>query len=111
MRKPAPPTLLFLCITLLCLTAFAEKPPNILLILTDDHSRSHLSAQMDPRLPGSKPDYLEAPNMNRIMNEGMRFTSGYSPAPLFTPTRRSILCRKTADRSNGIAPGALTSFY
>ncbi|MEM7603563.1 MAG: sulfatase-like hydrolase/transferase, partial [Verrucomicrobiota bacterium] len=31
--------------------------------------------------------------------EGMRFTSGYSPAPLCTPTRRSILCGTSAARS------------
>ena len=76
-----------------------ERSPNILLILTDDHGWSQLSARMDPRLPASKSKYLETPNMNRIMNEGMRFTSGYSPAPLCTPTRRSILCGTTAARS------------
>ncbi len=80
-------------------TVYAETAPNILLILTDDHGWSQLSAQMDPRLSESRSDYLETPNMNRIMNEGMRFTSGYSPAPLCTPTRRSILCGTTAARS------------
>lgn len=86
-------------LTLFCASVFAEKPPNILLILTDDHGWSQLSAQMDPRLPESMSSYLETPNMNRIMNEGMRFTSGYSPAPLCTPTRRSILCGTSAARS------------
>ncbi|MEM7014853.1 MAG: sulfatase-like hydrolase/transferase [Verrucomicrobiota bacterium] len=82
-----------------CGAVFAEKSPNILLILTDDHGWSQLSDQMDPRLPESKSNYLETPNINRIMNEGMRFTSGYSPAPLCTPTRRSILCGTSAARS------------
>lgn len=80
-------------------SAFAGKAPNILLILTDDQGWSQLSAPMDPRLPESMSEYLETPNMNRIMVEGMRFTSGYSPAPLCTPTRRSILCGTTAARS------------
>ena len=88
-------------------SVFAAKPqsdgtarsPNILLILTDDHGWSQLSDRMDPRLATSMSKYLETPNMNRIMNEGMRFASGYSPAPLCTPTRRSILCGTSAARS------------
>ena len=68
------------------------KPPNIVLILTDDHGWSQMSQVVDPRVPASASNYLETPNMNRLAAEGMRFTSGYSPAPLCTPTRRSILC-------------------
>jgi arylsulfatase A-like enzyme len=66
--------------------------PNIVLILTDDHGWSQMSQVMDPRVPASCSDYLETPNMNRLASQGMRFTSGYSPAPLCTPTRRSIVC-------------------
>jgi arylsulfatase A-like enzyme len=80
-------------------SVYAEKPPNIILILTDDHGWSQLSQPMDPRVSESRSEYLETPNMNRIMNEGIRFTSGYSPAPLCTPTRRSILCGTTTARS------------
>ncbi len=94
---------LLLTLSLLFLTArsplLAADPPNIILILTDDHGWSQLSAAMDPTLPESKSTYLETPNMNRIMERGVRFTSGYSPAPLCTPTRRSILCGTTAARS------------
>jgi arylsulfatase A-like enzyme len=68
------------------------ESPNIILILTDDHGWSQRSDLMDPRIPESASHYLETPHMNRLAKEGMRFTSGYSPAPLCTPTRRSILC-------------------
>lgn len=78
-------------------TAYAS--PNIILILTDDHGWSQMSDLMDPTVAGSKSDYLETPHMARMMNEGRRFTSGYSPAPLCTPTRRSILCGTSAARS------------
>ncbi len=37
--------------------------------------------------------------MNRLMASGLRFTSGYSPAPLCTSTRRAIQCGTTAARS------------
>ena len=79
--------------------AGGSSAPNIILILTDDHGWSQRSGLMDPLVPGSKSDYLETPNMDRIAREGMRFTSGYAPAPLCTPTRRSILCGTSAPRS------------
>ena len=78
--------------------AFADSP-NIILILTDDQGWSQVSTPMDPRVPQSRSTYLETPNMSRLAREGMRFTSGYSPAPLCTPTRRSILCGTSAARS------------
>ena len=76
----------------------AVASPNIVLILTDDHGWSQTSHVTDPRVPASVSRYLETPNMNRLAKEGMRFTSGYSPAPLCTPTRRSILCGASTAR-------------
>ncbi len=64
------------------LAKFAVASPNIVLILTDDHGWSQTSQVTDPRVPASISRYLETPNMNRLAKEGMRFTSGYSPAPL-----------------------------
>jgi len=74
-------------------------PPNILLILTDDQGWSQVSQALHPGVPQARSQYLNTPNMDRLGRDGMRFTSGYSPAPLCTPTRRSILCGTTAARS------------
>lgn len=82
-----------------CLAANAKTPPNFLLILTDDQGWSQLSAKMHPGVEDSYSSYLHTPNMNRVGDNGMRFTSGYSPAPLCTPKRRSILCGTSAARS------------
>ena len=83
-----------------CRIAGAEAaPPNIILILTDDQGWSQVSQAMDPRVAESRSTYLETPSMSRLAREGIRFTSGYSPAPLCTPTRRSILCGTSAARS------------
>src|SRR5687767_14912626 len=82
----------------------STKSPNIILIVSDDQGWSQLSVAMDPRIPNSKSDYLETPNIARFAQEGMRFTSGYSPAPLCTPTRRSILNGTSAARSGGEFP-------
>lgn len=73
--------------------------PNIILILTDDQGWSQRSGLMDPENPKTGSSYLHTPAMDRIADEGMRFTGGYSPAPLCTPTRRSILCGTSAARS------------
>jgi arylsulfatase A len=91
------------CSLFSCAHGFAvqveKAPPNIILILTDDQGWSQNSGLMDPLVPAATSAYLSTPNMNRIAQQGMRFTSGYSPAPLCTPTRRSILCGTTAPRS------------
>ena len=89
-----------LLITLFGFTAALQADsPNIILILTDDQGWSQRSGLMDPDNPQTGSSYLHTPAMDRIAKEGMRFTSGYSPAPLCTPTRRSILCGTSAARS------------
>ena len=80
-------------------TAVQADSPNIILILTDDQGWSQRSGLMDPENPETGSSYLHTPAMDRIAAEGMRFTGGYSPAPLCTPTRRSILCGTSAARS------------
>ena len=90
----------FLWATLFGFTAvLLADSPNIILILTDDQGWSQRSGLMDPENPESGSSYLHTPAMDRIAEEGMRFTGGYSPAPLCTPTRRSILCGTSAARS------------
>ncbi len=79
--------------------ATADRAPNFLLILSDDHGWSQLSETMDPRVPEARSSYLETPAIARLMKEGVRFTSGYAPAPLCTPTRRAILGGTSAARS------------
>ncbi|MBM3334098.1 sulfatase-like hydrolase/transferase, partial [Candidatus Sumerlaeota bacterium] len=72
------------------------RKPNFIFILTDDQGWPMMSERMHPDIPESAIADLHTPAMNRLAREGMRFTSGYSPAPLCTPTRRSV--------QNGMAP-------
>jgi arylsulfatase A-like enzyme len=76
----------------------ATGPPNFILILTDDQSWVGSSALMDPENPETKSDYFQTPNIERLMDMGMRFTQGYAPAPLCCPTRRSIQVGQTPAR-------------
>jgi arylsulfatase A-like enzyme len=68
----------------------AVKHPNFVFILTDDQGWTCVSEAMDDRYPQSKSDYYETPNIDKLGDEGMRFTNGYAPDGLCTPSRRSI---------------------
>ena len=41
---------------------------------------------MDKRFPNAKSDYYETPNMNKILNRGIRFSNGYASSPVCSPT-------------------------
>lgn len=75
--------------------------PNFILILTDDQAWNGSAAMMDPEYEHSKSDYYETPSIERLAGAGMRFTDGYSPAPICTPTRRSIQYGMTPARQKG----------
>lgn len=79
------------------------SPPNIILILSDDIGYGDLSCYGATK--------VRTPNIDELAAEGLRFTSGYAPASVCTPTRFSILTGEYAWRSragravlNGDAP-------
>lgn len=82
-------------------SAPAQRPPNIVFILADDQGWADLSAPVDPAVPEAGSTYFHTPNLDRLGGEGMRFPSGYSSAPLCTPTRRSIQFGMTPARQRG----------
>lgn len=57
----------------------ASTRPHILFILADDMGWGDLSCY-------GRPDY-QTPNLDRLAQQGMRFTNAYSAAPVCTPTR------------------------
>ncbi|MEM9158120.1 MAG: sulfatase [Verrucomicrobiota bacterium] len=76
----------------------AAQSPNFILILTDDHGWTSTSTPMDAKEPLSQSDYHETPNLDRLARSGMRFSQGYSPGAICTPTRRSVLFGQTPIR-------------
>lgn len=63
-------------------TVEARKPPNVVFILADDVGFGDL---------GSYGGKVPTPNIDRLAEEGMRFTDAHSPAALCAPSRFSLL--------------------
>ena len=67
------------------------KPMNILYIMTDDHSFQTISAY-DKR-------YIQTPNIDRIANEGVRFTNSFVANSISGPSRACMLTGKHSHRT------------
>lgn len=67
-----------------------DPHPNFVFILVDDMGWTSLSSSMDDRRTDAQSTYYETPHLDWIGNHGIRFTNGYAPAALCTPSRRSI---------------------
>lgn len=67
--------------------------PNIVIIMADDMGYG------DPQCynPGSK---IPTPNMDKLSEQGVRFTDAHSPASVCTPSRYALLTGRYAWRSN-----------
>jgi arylsulfatase A-like enzyme len=68
------------------LAAERRRPPNIVFILADDLGWTDLGCF------GSS--FYQTPNIDRLAQQGMRFTSAYAACPVCSPTRASILTGK-----------------
>ncbi len=70
--------------------ATETRPPNILVILSDDHSKPHLGCY-------SNPD-IRTPNLDRFAAQGMRFDRAYVACPQCVPSRAAILTGRSPVR-------------
>ncbi len=75
------PTVAFLLTSLSC-SAFAQQPPNILFILTDQHHANMLSSAGNP--------YLKTRALDAMAKSGIRFTNAYVTNPVCVPSRISM---------------------
>lgn len=84
-------------------TVHAEKKPNILFILTDQHFADAMS-----HILGDK--HIKTPNLDKLANNSVRFTKAYACNPLCIPARNSIFTgyypfeTKIQNNSNKQAP-------
>lgn len=70
------------------MTSSAADQPNILLILTDDHSVPQLGCYGNPD--------VKTPNFDRFAAEGMRFNKFFTVAPQCVPSRAGYLTGRSA---------------
>jgi arylsulfatase A-like enzyme len=68
-----------------------DNHPNLLVIVTDDQGYGDLSSQ-----PHNRP--IETPNIDRIAENGIRMTDGYSTAPICSPSRMAMLTGRYPQR-------------
>lgn len=61
----------------------ADSPPNILFIMIDDLGWMDLACQGN--------SLVETPHLDRLAQQGMRFTDAYAAAPVCSPTRAAVL--------------------
>lgn len=69
-----------------CFAAFAaaaERPPNLVFILTDNQGAWTLGCYGNPD--------IRTPNIDRLASEGIRFTRALSSNPVCSPTRATFL--------------------
>ena len=81
---------LSLLLVSLSTTVCTAAPPNIVVIIADD------LGWMDLGFQGST--IYETPNLDRLAEQGMRFTDAYASCPVCSPTRASYLTGKTPAR-------------
>ena len=67
----------------MALPASAGERPNVLLVLSDDHSAAHVGCYGNPD--------IKTPNLDRFAAEGMRFDRAYVTCPQCVPSRASIM--------------------
>lgn len=67
-----------------------ERPPNVLMIMIDDLGWTDLHIQGN--------DLLETPVIDRLAQEGMRFTDNYAAAPVCSPTRAAVITGQSPAR-------------
>ncbi|MCB0666213.1 MAG: sulfatase-like hydrolase/transferase [Saprospiraceae bacterium] len=86
--------LLSLCMFVLaCLvsSAQAQKPPNVIVILSDDQGSIDMGAY-------GVQDLL-TPNLDRLASSGLRFTQFYAGSAVCSPSRASLLTGKVPHRA------------
>lgn len=88
---------LFLFLFLL-LPVYGADRPNFIVMLSDDQDWTGLSVAMHPDVPNSKSDFFRTPNLERFASQGIRFSNGYAPAPVCSPTRISLQTGKSPAR-------------
>lgn len=89
-------SMLFLLSTLCC-TATGATPPNIVLLMGDDHGWEETGYNGHP--------HVKTPVLDEMAATGLRFDNFYAAHPSCSPTRASFLTGRHPNRMGTFAPG------
>ena len=78
-----------------CVPAFADQPPNIILVMGDGHGWDETAYNGHP--------YLRTPVLDEMAATGLRLDNFYS-APLCSPTRGSVITDRHPNRYGTFIP-------
>jgi arylsulfatase A-like enzyme len=84
------------------ITPASPAPPNIILVVGDDHGYADLSAY-----PHARPD-ISTPQLDRLARGGALFTQAYATGPVCSPARAGLLTGRMPtewDATGGWTPG------
>lgn len=70
--------------------AQSTQQPNIVFFFSDDQGWNHHSVPMFEEAASANSEFFQTPNIERIAEAGMRFSTAYSAAPMCNPSRRSM---------------------
>ena len=62
----------------------AHRPPNFLVIISDEHRKDALGCAWHPQ--------VHTPNLDRLAARGTRFTNAGTSSPMCVPTRAALAC-------------------
>lgn len=85
----------------LALLSYGQQKPNIVIVISDDHSYQTISAY------GSQ--FAHTPNLDRIAEQGALFTKGYVTNSICGPSRASLLTGKYSHK-NGFKDNETSNF-
>ena len=83
--------LLFITALLSCKSKPDDTRPNIVVILCDDLGYGDLSSYGHP--------VIQTPNLDKLGEEGIKFTSFYSAAPVCSPARAGLFTGRSPNRA------------
>lgn len=92
MRKDVLFTSCFAALPLCMVSAASEQKPNIIFILCDDMGYGDLGCYGQ--------QYISTPNIDRMAQEGMRFTQAYAGSPVSAPSRATIMTGQHSGHSH-----------
>ena len=62
----------------------AHRPPNFLVIISDEHRKDAMGCAWHP--------LVHTPHLDRLAARGTRFTNAYTSSPMCVPTRAALAC-------------------